>query len=91
MDDLPGTAAHCEGHCAQCAESFVLTKAHVLFCYIWPTTYILRAVLMTLFNDTKCLYLVIIFLLSSFRGKLYSVKIAIFLDSELPCVIGFVN
>lgn len=55
MDDLPGAALHSEGHCA---ESFVLTKALVLFCYIWPT-YILIIVLMTLFNAAKCLYLVI--------------------------------
>jgi len=59
VDDLPGSAAHCEGHCA---ESFVFTKALVLFCYIWPT-YILNAILMGLFNDTKCLYIVITYLL----------------------------
>lgn len=88
MLDLPGTGAHCEGHCA---GSFVLTKAVVLFCYTWPTC-ILIAVLNTHFNNEKCFYLVIKCLLSLvLEGKQYSVKTADLIDSELSCVIGFVT
>lgn len=87
MHDLPGTGAHCEGHCA---ESFVLTKALVLVCYIWPTCILIAVI--TLFNAAKCLYLVINCLLYLvLEEKQYSVKIADILDSELSCVIGFVT